>query len=488
MSELIEENKAVESDIDAKIKEKADALVAQQVADIQTKAEVIAKNRLAEMLSSGTAPVVTHNKGYHMKAAVKAYSPHNRDIQDLFGTEKSDESDGDQTKLYGVNFGKKHYGVDEEIRQEFLQLKQNVILCQLIAQKHAKDTGMPRSLQDTPFFQRYIAPTLKGYDLATFANFIPTIIPRQYFEEMHLPYSIKDYFKVSPMQSQLERREGLTGRPVARLQGDTDTFTAQSRAESSFTLTAKDFVYFSEPSQDIIDDATPDLMQAINMEHGLAQLRAIEQAIINGDDSVTHQDADSAAGAVTLAEKAFKGLRKKALANSAGGGTVDAGNIFNYAIFQQMFQQLSKGAFNGGDLLWILGDADGKLLRSRSIPEIAQVSVVNLSGGLSPAGLSQDGKLPDSIIGAPAYASDVAREDLNASGVNDGLVTSFTNILLVKLGRFVLGERMPVKMWMDRKPNTDILQIASKTRYAFNGVTQSSSEVSVVNAFNVAKS
>ncbi len=488
MSDLIEETKAVESDLETKIKEKADALVAAQIADIETKANVIAKNRLAEMLASGTAPATVNHKGYHMQKAVKAYDPSHSNIADLFGTEKSDITDGNQTKLYGVNFAKKQFGVDPEIAAEFAQLKKDVILLQLIAQKHAKETGMPRSVQDTPYFKRFIEPKLKAYDLSTFANFIPTLIPRQYFEELHLPYSIKDYFKVSPMQSQLERREGLTGRPIARLQADTDTFSSQARGESSFTLTAKDFVYLSEPSQDIIDDATPDLMEAINMEHGLSHLRAIEQAIINGDTTGTHQDTDSNNGAATLAEKAFNGLRKKAIANSGNGGTVDAGGAFNYATFQQMFQNLSKGAFNGGDLLFILGDANGKLLRSNSIPELASVVIANSAGGVNPYQLNQDGRLPNAIIGCPAYASDVAREDLNASGVNDGVVSLWSNILLVKLSRFVLGERMPVKMWMDRKQGTDLLQIASKTRYAFNGVTQSSSEVSVVNAYQVAKS
>ncbi len=500
MSDLIDENAEVntpstqpvvtpvENELEAKIQEKANAIHAKQLADIEAKAQAIAKNRLAEVLSSGSAPAVVNHKGYHMQRAVKAYSPSFSSIRDLFGSEKNDLTDGDRTKLYGVNFGKKQYGVDVEVAEEFKQLKKDIILLQLIAQKHAYETGMTRTLEQTPFFRRHIEPKLKAYDLATFANFIPTLIPRQYFEEMHLPYSIKDYFKVSPMQSQLERREGVTGRPYALLTTDTAALTAQSRAEDSFTLTAKDFTYLSEPSQDIIDDATPDIMDIINKEHGLAQLRSIELAIINGDDTATHMDSDTAAGAANLPEKAWKGLRKKALANSANGGTVDAGGAFNAGVFQSLFTQMSKGALNGNDLLFILGDANGKMLRTNKIPEFVSSVIVAGQGGVAGSALPMDGRLPQQIYGAQAYSSDVARETLNASGVYDGSVTSWTNILMVKLSRFVLGERMPMKMWMDRKNGYDIPQIASKTRYAFNGVTQSATEVSVINAYEVAKS
>ncbi len=498
MSDFVDENSPVvsepetssnvEAELDQKIKERADALHAKQVADIEAKAQAIAKNRLADMLSTGSAPSVVHHKGFHMQKAVKAYSPAYSNIADLFGTEKEDNTEGNQTKLYGVNFGKKKYGVDAEIAEEFKQLKKNTILVQLLCQKHAMQTGMPRAVQDTPFFKRYMQEQLKAYDLSTFANFIPTLIPRQYFEEMHLPYSIKDYFKVSPMQSQLERREGVTGKPYALLTTDTAALTAQSRAEDSFTLTAKDFTYLSEPSQDIIDDATPDIMDIINNEHGLAQLRALELAIINGDDTATHMDSDTAAGAANLPEKSWKGLRKKALANSANGGTVDAGGAFNAAVFQALFTQMSKGALNGNDLLYILGDANGKMLRTNKIPEFVSSVIVAGQGGFTGSALPMDGRLPQQIYGAQAYSSDVARETLNASGVYDGSTTTWTNILFVKLSRFVLGERMPMKMWMDRKNGYDIPQIASKTRYAFNGVNQTASEVSVINAYEVAKS
>ena len=488
MSEVVnKEIDAVNEDLNSKIEELANKKAAemfaakQKEADIETKANELAKNRLTEMLAAGSAPAIKKDMGHHIKSAVSQLRC--KSLSDVFGSEQNDMADG---KVWGVNFSKEATHIDPELRKALVELKRDIIGAKLQHQYRAAKYGTYESIENTQYFKEFVAPKLKAYDAATFAAQIPTIMPRMYFEDLEFVPMLRRYFPVRTMLSQIEQINGYTQKLVAQLQIDSSSFTSQNRSESHFTLTAKDFVEYSVVTQDLIDDAIPSTIDAIIRDAAQAQERAIERAIIDGDTSGTHQDSDVTAS--TDARKAWAGLRKLGLANAANGGSVSAGNAYTKAaVYDAAFLKLTpEAAVNPEKLLYIVGGANGNMLRVGRIPDVIPVNAVNLAG--SPAfSLSQAGEIPVKINGVGVYQSSWIRQDLNASGVYDGTTTTQSTAIIVKTDRFLLGERMPIKMWMERLQGTDTMFVCSKTRYAFGGVTQSATERSVVDIYNIPK-
>ena len=80
------------------------------------------------------------------------------------------------------------------------------------------------------------------------------------------------------------------------------------------------------------------------------------------------------------------------------------------------------------------------------------------------------------------------REDLNATGVYDGITTTFGGLLLVNKTRFYYGQRraIQVKMMVDL-PKDDRVLLASYQRKDFKGHSQSATETSVIYGFELPK-
>jgi hypothetical protein len=79
------------------------------------------------------------------------------------------------------------------------------------------------------------------------------------------------------------------------------------------------------------------------------------------------------------------------------------------------------------------------------------------------------------------------REDMNASGVYDGVTTSKASVLLVNHRRFFVGVRRPLEVRLQMAlPNQDQWMLASYQRKAFKGHAQSATEMSCVYGYNVA--
>jgi hypothetical protein len=80
------------------------------------------------------------------------------------------------------------------------------------------------------------------------------------------------------------------------------------------------------------------------------------------------------------------------------------------------------------------------------------------------------------------------RENLNATGVYDGVTTNRAAMLCVNKTRWFLGQRRPiqVKLMMDL-PYHDRWLIASYRRVGFVGFPQGADEVSVAYGYNIAK-
>ena len=371
-----------------------------------------------------------------------------------------------------------------EVKEAILHLKKMIHNSIIKHRITCQTQGFPTPLTDSPYFQKMVVPLLKAFDLATFTNFLPTLNTAFWYEEMEIPPGIEQYFSTYDMASRTVQVPGLTGRMIAKLEGDTATFDEQDQGQDAFSMTAQDAVVHTKITEDLLQDMIPNAggFERLRREAAMGVARAKERAIIDGDDTNSgsgqgsgHMDSDVAAISKDF-RKAFKGLRKRAL---AAGNTYDnASDGFGLATIEGMVQVLGKHAVEKGLLQGILGSSLNHKIVFGGIPEILTKDKAQEVATLF------NGKMPP-LFGIPFHTSEWMREDLNASGVYAASQV-LTTVLLFRKDRFVFGARAPLKLWATPSlADSDKMYLAAKERFTFGGIPQSSTEKSVAIAIGV---
>ena len=177
----------------------------------------------------------------------------------------------------------------------------------------------------------------------------------------------------------------------------------------------------------ILPYATMKLVQAF--------VDAEERAIINGDTDGTHQDTDTNSAGATDAAWAWDGLRKKALAQTVA--TATSATVANLAIVRKA---MGKWGANPAQLAFIVGVSNLHGL-------LADTNLLTVDK-MGPQATVLNGQI-GSVYGVPVVVSEHVREDLNASGVNDGITATKTHILCVNRGEWAMGQRMALDVEVD---------------------------------------
>lgn len=160
-----------------------------------------------------------------------------------------------------------------------------------------------------------------------------------------------------------------------------------------------------------------------------------EKAIIDGDTDGTHQDSDVGASTTDF-RTSWDGLRKRALANA---GT-SAGAALSASALATIRADMDKYGLNPMDMAFIVSVASYYRLLSDS-----NVLTVDKFG---PQATILNGQLA-SLYGVPIIVSEHVRENLNASGVYDGITTTKTFALAVNRNEWVMGRRTPLAIEVD---------------------------------------
>ena len=168
-----------------------------------------------------------------------------------------------------------------------------------------------------------------------------------------------------------------------------------------------------------------------------AFVTAEEMAILDGDADGTHQDADVQALGATDARTAWDGLRKKALAQTSAD---HSGAALSVAALKAMRASMGKWGLNPADLAFIVGvNAYYDLVDDDAVVSVDKMgpNATILSGQLG------------SVWGVPIIVSEHVRENLNASGVQDGITTTSSYALCVNRNEFAIGQRMALDVEID---------------------------------------
>jgi HK97 family phage major capsid protein len=269
------------------------------------------------------------------------------------------------------------------------------------------------------------------------------------------------YKEVAPGQYDSIALNGITAYMVSEATDGTDS------AESYTTMIylVKKIMARVQKSYEALDDSLINLAEEVRMGVIDSIARAIEAAVVNGDDTATHMD--NGVGA-TSPLKAFKGVRKLALSK----GTVDAGGAAMTEA--DWLEDISKAQELGGLYLDDMQVSAGKVVLL-----VTQNSYNKLR--MLPSFLTRDkaagnatlfGAAVDSVFGIPVVMSSDIPASVNASGVIDAVSGNNTKTSAVLLNRdyFRFYSTGATLMETDKDISKQSVLFVGSARIGFNGV------------------
>lgn len=221
----------------------------------------------------------------------------------------------------------------------------------------------------------------------------------------------------------------LTAYRVAEPTSDTATkVTASTAGTNAATFDAEIFGVRTLWSRSLDVDSAVAIAGRMQRQIVQAFVDAEEKAILDGDADGTHQDTDVQALGATDPRSAWDGLRKKALAQTVV--TATSTSVANLLLLRK---GMGKWGINPADLAYIVGvSAVHALLADSNLLTVDK---------FGPNATILNGQI-GSIAGVPVIASEWVRENLNASGVQDGITTTKTYNLCVNRREWAMGQRM----------------------------------------------
>lgn len=332
---------------------------------------------------------------------------------------------------------------DREVIREFQSLVADMCVAGMLidrdANTSAKGFEVARSL--TAYADRYKS-VLAAMDVDTSTEggtWVPTGIGASLHERVRAAGKVAALFDridlpTNPWKWPIEGAD-LTAYRVAEPTGDTETkFTVSTAGTVATTFDAEIFGVRQLISRSLDVDSAIAIAPYSQRKIVQAFADAEEKAILDGDTDGTHQDSDIGSS-TTAAVTAWDGLRKRALAETTQATTTTS--VANLAAIRK---SMGKWGVNPADLAFIVGVSSYGVLMSDS-----NLLTVDKMGPNATILAGQVG----SLFGVPVIVSEWVRENLNASGVHDGITTTKTYALCVNRREWAMGQRMALDIETD---------------------------------------
>jgi hypothetical protein len=420
----------------------------------------------------GKSPSFSMGMAKHIQAAPSLLGQ--KSLLGVLGSGLNDDNSQPSVNLRSKSLPR---SVDRDVCEALLELKKHLHSAMVQASLISHANKCYVNIQEVPFFKAHVAPLLKAYNVTDFADWIPTLNTRFYFEELEIDPGLSGLFPQHNMTSAIQEVPTISGRLMGELETDTGTFTEQSETDGKIQLATRNCVAHVKITEDLISDSDPSVFDRLRGQVAKGIIRSIDNALLNGDTTNPHMDAD-VVGAKDY-RKAWKGLRKIALDNASAVYN-HAGARPNFTLFQEMFKLMGKARYDRGDCLWLLSLAVEGDTVSGKIPEILTVDKAGSNATIF------SGMMPN-ILGIKPVISEWIREDLAATALYTVPGQTLTVSHLIRLSGFLFGQRSPMRIWAAPSlPSSDVMLMSAKNRVAFGGAANTASDKYVVLGRNIA--
>ena len=345
---------------------------------------------------------------------------------------------------------------------------------------------MPKDVRETAYFKDEFVPWTQAMDSTTAGEgdeFVPTLLSASLIDRISLELRVAALFSAIDMPSQPFE---VPGRAVSRSRLGTkaeetaDTgqakFLAVTPGSRKVTMTAVKLGGRALVSKEAEEDAIIAMLPFIQEELVDFMAADLEDAIVNGDDSSPHLDSDVTDFTDPKDPRtAFNGIRHATQAAAKTDLSNAVPTVANSIRANR--KKMGKYGIRPGDLAHLLS-----LSAYMSLLGDANVYTVDKYG---PGATILAGEL-GRADGTPLIVSEYVRQDLNASGVFDGVTTTRTIVQTVNRRGFVIGSRRGLTVQVFRElyaeSDQDVVQVS--WRKAFTPWYPVATEFFTAQAFN----
>ena len=333
---------------------------------------------------------------------------------------------------------------NRDLVRSFQKTVSDMALFGLMVDQHARSSseGFQVARSHRLFKDRY-EHLLRAMDVDTSnegTDWVPTGIGASLHEKVRAEGKIAPLFErislpSNPWKMPIEGTDATAYR-VGEPTGDTESkMTASTPGTVAATFDAEIFGARALFSRSLEADSALAILPYVERKLVQAFVAAEEKAILDGDTDGTHQDTDVHALGTTDARWAWDGLRKKALAQTVA--TATSASVANLLTIRKA---MGKWGVNPADLAFIVGTSNYHGL-------IADTNMLTVDK-MGPNATILNGMV-GSVGGVPVIVSEHVRENLNASGVQDGITQTKTYILCVNRREWAMGQRMALDVQID---------------------------------------
>ena len=338
------------------------------------------------------------------------------------------------------------------------------------------DLNLWKHMQKAPRFMQPLVQKAFNDSAGVGAEWIPDQFAANLYynieDQSQLPRVVADNLQKQAVDRNtiIVPRMNRGGRPY--LKGSIQNDNPAQYQASTVTTSQKSITIKGLASRFIIDDAAaedsaiaviPSLQRQI-----VSDLNdAMEDALINGDDSATHQDTiadwnirgrwgtgSPSLGGSSDHRRMFKGMRKQAFARNS---SADLGT-FNFAALLGLKAQMGELAMQ--DVV-LFASPEAVLANLLSLTEVKTIDV------FGPQATVRTGQIA-AIMGMPIIMSRFLSADMNASGIYNNLVTNKTGLLMAHAPSWTIFERRGILVETDRKIDVGGTDIVATMRATFD--------------------
>jgi len=337
----------------------------------------------------------------------------------------------------------------------------------------------PRSLKMWGEFSQDASALRKAMDTATAdegLEWIPTGFSAELIQKVKLALKVaalhaRIVMPMNPFKLPIDGADA-TAYLAAESTSDTATkFTASTPGTKNVTFDAVKLACRVLVSTELEEDSVVAILPLLRDKIVQALAEAQENATINGDTAGTHQDSDVTGANDT--RKAWDGYRKLALASAK----VDLAT-FNITDLRAVRAAMGKYGVNPNNLAWIAGiSVFNKML---NLSEVLTVDKYGANATILSGELAK-------LDGIPVIVSEFIREDLNDSGVYDGITTTDTVLPLVYRPAFLYGDRRSITLRVSQElyMETDQDVAIATQRLDFQPVQDAAAEPIIGLGYNI---
>lgn len=306
------------------------------------------------------------------------------------------------------------------------QVNDELLLTGILCRRPVTELKRYRQFMDSPLRKAMSSTGSTAGD-----EWVPTLTSSQLVDKFRLQLRVAALFDQIDMPSNPFEVPAVTADATAYVAGENTAPTETAITTGKYTLNAKRMSVWIGFSDELNEDSAVAVLPSINKALAQALANGCETAIINGDNVGAHMDSDVAALGASDVRKNFNGLRN--IASTAG--CTQALTTFSTANLRLLRGAMGAYGTNQGQLAFVTGTSG-----YMSLLGLTEVITVDKYGQWATVLTGELAKLD----GAPVVVSEFIRQDLNASGVYDGVTTNNTVLLLVNREQFSIGVRKGV--------------------------------------------